>query len=475
MKKFEQHDLGVKNIQAQTRDFFTRGQKVKIYHGSTNSTRAQKFEKDKFIDVSRLSNILEINSIENYVLVEPNVPMDKLVEETLRRHLVPPVVMEFPGITVGGGIQGGAGESSSFKHGLFHDTCLEYEIVLGNGDVITTSPTQNGDLFYGTACSYGSLGIITLVKLRLVPAKEFVRLKYHHVNSFEEATKLTEQKSGESVDFVDGIMFSKNRGIVMAGDFADKSDLPVSTFSKASDEWFYLHADKISKRRGTYEELIPTKDYFFRYDRGGFWVGRYAFSYFHLPFVRPLRYLLDRFFKTRTLYRFLHATNLSQQYFVQDLSLPKETVLKFMYFVNDEMKIYPLWICPLRPGSRDRLSPNILETDLVINIGVWGETSRNYDEFIRINRNVENKVAELHGRKVLYAHAYYPKDEFWQIYDKKWYDALREKYFAVKVFPDVYEKTKVSEKYKPSVSSGILKILFSKFRSQRESKPTPFL
>ena len=248
MNSTDQHNLDVEKIRAQMRDFFARGQKVKIYHGSTNSTRAQNFEKDKFVDVSQLDHIIEINTSENYVLVEPNVPMDKLVEATFRHNLVPPVVMEFPGITVGGGIQGGAGESSSFKHGLFHDTCLEYEIVLGNGNVTTASPTQNEDLFYGTACSYGSLGIITLVKLRLVPAKEFVNLQYHHVGSFEEAIKLTEQKVSEAVDFVDGIMFAKNRGVIMTGNFADKSDLPVSTFSKASDEWFYLHVDKISKR-----------------------------------------------------------------------------------------------------------------------------------------------------------------------------------------------------------------------------------
>src|SRR3989344_7132929 len=182
----EQHHIDVKNVQVQMRDFFARGQQVKIYHGSTNSTRAQKFERGKFVDVSRLDRVIEINITEQYILVEPNVPMDKLVEATLKHRLVPPVVMEFPGITVGGGIQGGAGESSSFKYGLFNETCLEYEIVLGNGEVITASPTQNEDLFYGTACSYGSLGVITLVKLRLIPAKDFVHLTYHTVKSFDE-------------------------------------------------------------------------------------------------------------------------------------------------------------------------------------------------------------------------------------------------------------------------------------------------
>ncbi len=441
------------------RDFFARGQKVKIYHGSTNSTRAQRFEKDKFVDVSRLNRVIEINNAENYCLVEPNVPMDKLVEATLSHHLVPPVVMEFPGITVGGGVQGGAGESSSFRHGLFNETCLEYEIVLGNGEVITASPTQNEDLFYGTACSYGSLGVITLVKLRLLPAKEFVRLSYHTVPSFDEAIRLTEQKVGEAVDFVDAVLFAKNRGVVMVGSFADKNDLPISTFSKASDEWFYLHADAISKKSSPYEELIPTRDYLFRYDRGAFWMGTYGFRVLRMPFNRLTRFLFNPFLKTRELYQSLHAADFSQRYVIQDIGVPKNSAVKLLEYVADVLKIYPIWFVPLRVATKEKLAASLLKTDLVISVGVWGEANEEYSRFVEINRALEKEISDLGGRKWLYAHQYYTLEEYWKIYDREGYSALRNKYHADTVFPDVYDKTKVREKYNPSVLRGIWKNL----------------
>ncbi|ENI08504.1 hypothetical protein COCC4DRAFT_37225, partial [Bipolaris maydis ATCC 48331] len=66
-------------------------------------------------------------------LIEPNVPMDVLVQETMKAGLLPPVVMEFPGITVGGGFVGTAGESSSFKYGFFDRTVLSAEVVLADG------------------------------------------------------------------------------------------------------------------------------------------------------------------------------------------------------------------------------------------------------------------------------------------------------------------------------------------------------
>ena len=420
----KQHFSDLENVQEQVRFFYSQKRKVKIYHGSTNSTRSLQYERGKVVDVSKFDRIISINADEKYILVEPNVPMDKLVEATLKHRLVPLVVMEFPGITVGGGIQGGAGESSSFKYGLFHDSCLEYEMVLGNGEIITASPEKNTDLFFGTACSYGSLGIITLVKLRLVPAKDFVYITYHAIKSFDEMTRLIGKETGEAVNFVDGIMFSKNSGVVMSGNFSEKQNLPISTFSKPSNEWFYLHAEKISKHSEKYEEIIPIKDYLFRYDRGGF----------------------------------------SQRYLIQDVSLPKEKVVNFLEYIEKNLHTYPLWICPLKPAGQDKLSPNCLKANLVVNVGVWGEVKKDFSHFVELNRDLEKFVDNLGGRKVLYAHAYYSRDEFWKIYDFEWYNALRDKYYANITFPDIYEKTFVSREYKPTILGGLYSLIKSPFK-----------
>ena len=91
------------------------------------------------------------------------------------------------------------------------------------------------------------------------------------------------------------------------------------------------------------------------------------------PFTKLTRFILDKGLKARALSKVGQATNVSQYYFVQDLSLPKENVLKFLQFVDNELHIYPLWLCPLRPASRDKFAPNCIETDLVINVGVWAK------------------------------------------------------------------------------------------------------
>lgn len=101
----ELHKKKVDSLKRQIADFYSRGVRFKIFHGSTNSTRVQRFDLDQTLDTSNLDQVLAVD--ENYAIVEPNVPMDKLVDATLEYGLIPPVVMEFPGITVGGGVQGG--------------------------------------------------------------------------------------------------------------------------------------------------------------------------------------------------------------------------------------------------------------------------------------------------------------------------------------------------------------------------------
>lgn len=457
-----QHARDVAHIRERMRSFYAQGKKVRIYHGTTNSTRAQAFEKDGFVDVSQLDRIIEIHETEHYIVVEPNVPMDRLVNETLRHGLVPPVVPEFPGITVGGGVQGGAEESSSFTYGMLHDCCSEYEIVLGDGEVVVASPTQNTDLFYGIAASYGSLGIVTRIKMNLVPAREFVRLTYQVVRSPDEVVNLVKQKSGDAATrFLDAILFSTDRGVVMTGDFVDRSDLPISTFSSPTDEWFYLHAYELSLAHERYDELIPTKDYLFRYDRGAFWMGRYGFKILKLPFNRFTRFVLNFLCDTRTLYRLLHETRTSQEYFIQDFNLPSENASRFLNIVDTKLGIYPIWICPLKPGEKDKLSANCIRTDLVFNIGIWGKVGTHYLDSVQLNRELERETHALGGRKMLYAHQYYSPDVFWEIYDQEWYRSLRTAYRADTVFPTIYEKTRVTIRRRRSLCVGVVRALFS--------------
>jgi hypothetical protein len=129
-----------------------------------------------------------------------------------------------------------------------------------------------------------------------------------------------------------------------------------------------------------------------------------------------------------------------------------------MEWVNNTLHIFPLWICPLKPEQNAKLSPTNTESDLVINIGVWGRLPDDID-YLAINKALEKTASKLKGKKILYAHAYYSREEFWQIYDAEWYTTLRKKYHANQVFLDLYDKVHVSETYNPSNRKSVFNFL----------------
>ena len=448
------HDRAVDHISTSVRDFYDRKQKFRIFHGSTNSTRPSTAATRKnIVDTSPLSHVLEVNTEKRTALVEPNVPMDRLVEETMKYGLVPPVVMEFPGITAGGGYAGTSGESSSFKHGFFNQTINTVEMILANGDVVQCSKNEKPDLFYGAAGAVGSLGVTTLIELQLREAKKYVETVYHPITCVAEAIEKIEQVIIDpTLDYVDGILYSKTQGAVITGRITDipTQNARVQRFSDAKDPWFYLHVqDTIAKSGGPITEMIPLADYLFRYDRGGFWVGALAFDYFKMPFNHYTRWWLDDFLHTRMMYTALHASGQSKKCIIQDLALPFSTAERFVDYTDKTLGIYPLWLCPLRQNQLPTMHPYVNEVEAdgqslkpMLNIGLWGFGPPQPDDFVQANRDLERKLQELGGMKWLYAHTYYTEDEFWQMYDRKWYEALRKKYNATSL-PSVYEKVKV--------------------------------
>ncbi|EGR49417.1 uncharacterized protein TRIREDRAFT_47420 [Trichoderma reesei QM6a] len=463
----EAHDKVVSGIASRVKHFHHLQKPFRIYHGATNSTRRSHRSPDNTIDTSPLNHVLSVDAASKTAVVEPNVPMDLLVSSTLRHGLVPPVVMELPGITVGGGFSGTSGESSSFRYGAFDANINWIEIVLPDGEVARASKTERQDLFWGAASAFGTLGVVTLLEVQLKEAKAYVRLEYQLARGAEDMlSKIQAACAVEENDYVDAIVFAMDTTVVCTGRLVD--EVPQGTkpvgFLGRSDPWFYTRARDVVKqlkrtakkggggddnKAATVTDFVPLQDYLFRYDRGGFWTAVYAYRYFLTPFNRITRYILDPFMHAREMYRAVHKSGLADYYMVQDVGVPYDKVVEFQAWLDKELHIYPLWICPLRvrrddPDSGHGLHSEFARPDVpdLMNFGVWGGVKGSRREVIDKNRALERKVQELKGKKWLYAHAYYTEDEFWSHYDRSSYDALRKKYGA-EYLPSVYDKVKV--------------------------------
>lgn len=454
--QMEEHNARVRQIAERVQDFHRRDEKFRIYHGSTSTTRKTVLNRANTIDTSQMNHVVGLDAEKKIISVEPKVSMEQLVDATLRVGLLPPVVMEFPEITVGGGFAGTSGESSSFRYGFFDNTISRIEIVLADGEIVTASEHERADLFNCAAGTFGTFGVITLLEIPLIDAKQFVKVTFSLTHTVEDSISSIEQAiSDDENDFVEGILFSKTDAVIITGSLTDDKDpkLAINHYSRPKDQWFYLQAQAVleqehrSKHRVANTELIPIKDYLFRYDRAAFWAGMYGFKYMGAPFTRWMRRILDPLMHTSTMYHALHKSHIADQYIVQDIGFPHSKLPEFLEYTNEKLGFYPLWLCPLkmradlslRPRNQASYLQDARFPESMINVGLWGPGSTDYDTYVKMNQDIEKKVAELGGLKCFYAQAFYTEEEFWKLYDKEWYDELRARYKAAKL-PSVYAK-----------------------------------
>ena len=236
----EEHDNAVNKIAIQITRLHEQKKGFKIYHGSTNSTRKTVVTRDSVVDTKALSRVLSVNQSAKTALVEPNVSFDRLVRAVLPYNLLPPVVPEFPAITIGGAIAGMAGESSSFKYGFVSDTVEWMQLILSDGTITTATRGSNADLFDGVMGTFGSVAVVVLLEIKLVKAAQFVRLTYSPANSVPDLLRSMEQATeSQENDFVDSILYRRDRGVVVRGTFAASvgTGEMIQRHSRARDEW----------------------------------------------------------------------------------------------------------------------------------------------------------------------------------------------------------------------------------------------
>jgi FAD/FMN-containing dehydrogenase len=128
---------------------------------------------------------------------------------------------------------------------------------------------------------------------------------------------------------------------------------------------------------------------------------------------------------------------------VQDVDIPLARAAEFLAFLHAEVGILPIWICPIRApdaGGGATLYPLPAGT-VSINFGFWDVvTTRAPRADGCCNRRIEHKVRELGGIKSLYSDSYFTAEEFWAIYDRPAYLALKRRYDPDGRLPDLYAK-----------------------------------
>jgi FAD/FMN-containing dehydrogenase len=386
---------------------------------------------DERLDISDLDEILSIDRERRTCVAESGVTFVDLVAATLRHGLCPLVVPELKTITVGGAVSGCSIESASFKYGGFHDTCLAYEVIAATGEVLVCTPENHHQLLFqmmhGT---FGTLGILSKLVFKLVPAEPFVRVDYERFGSFADFHRaLGRHAAAQEADFIDGMVHAPDHLVLALGRFVRTAPY-VSRY-----DWTKVYYQSTRARR---QDFLTTEGYFFRYDRGvtnvhpKTWLGRL---------------LLGRLFGSSQLLRLAEKANRllrkRRPAVTLDVFLPYSRVLDFLEWHTGELGHFPLWCVPYArvrdyPWLADRFYRDLPDT-LFVDFAIYGmkqpPDGRNY------YRLLEEKLFELGGMKTLISHNYYAEEEFWRTWNRPNYQRAKAVADPHNVFRDLYAKT----------------------------------
>jgi len=391
---------------------------------------SDKRHSDEKIDLSDLNEILYINTEKRICIAEPGVTFIDLVTATMKYGLVPIIVPELKTITIGGAVAGCSIESMSYQYGGFHDTCLEYEIVTAKGDVLICTPgNKNNLLFQMVHGTFGTLGIISKLKFKLIPAKPYVKVTYEKYNNIEDyKSAIWGHYENKDVDFMDGIIHSPTEYVLSVANFVD--DAPYTH----NYDWMRIYYLSTKKRK---EDYLKTPDYFFRYDKGvtnvnpksflgRLFFGKFTNSTMTLKLVEKFRWLIPSDKIPVTV----------------DVFIPFSKVSNFMEWYKKEVNHFPLWCVPYKlVRGYEWVSADFLrkiKDELILDLAIYGMKKKGDKNYYKI---IEDELMNIGGIKTLISSNYYSESDFWKIWNKENYDKVKRKTDPNNIFRDLYTKT----------------------------------
>jgi len=184
---------------------------------------------------TRMDRIIEVSRTNLNATVEPGVILLDFQEALAKEGLFfPPDPQSFAGCTMGGVVAENSGGPSCLKYGVTKQYVLGLEVVLADGRIIklggVTPKNRTGyELMMLFTGSEGTLGVITKITLRVLPAPKAEQTIVAVFNDVAVAGEtVTEIIAGSvlpsKVEFVDNWTFAKFRGL-LPDDVLDRSQV----------------------------------------------------------------------------------------------------------------------------------------------------------------------------------------------------------------------------------------------------------
>jgi cytokinin dehydrogenase len=182
---------------------FCRQHRIQVAaRGQGHSTGGQSLAHGGLIiDMATLDAIEHVGP--DFMVVQGGVTWKNLLATSVPLGLHPPVLTGFQGLSVGGTLSMGGVGAASFQSGAQVDHVLELQVVTGEGELRSCSPTNNPSLFNAVVGGVGQYGVIvraTLSAISIPPNARNYLITYTDAGQF--FTDLNTITTGGHIDGV---------------------------------------------------------------------------------------------------------------------------------------------------------------------------------------------------------------------------------------------------------------------------------
>jgi len=238
-------------------------------------------------------HFIAFDSDAGLLTVEAGITLRDILKVTVKHGWFLPVTPGTSFVTVGGAIASDVHGKNHHVAGTFGQHVVSMTLLLGTGEVVTTSSTQLPDLFHATCGGMGLTGVILTAAIQLIPIKSaFINQKTIKAGSLEEACEAFEANSAAaySVAWIDCLRTGQHlgRSVLMVGEHSDGGGLAVpvkdpitvpihapaalmnSLFMRAFNTAYWVKASHNKT------QTIPLLPYFYPLDAIGGWNKLYG-------------------------------------------------------------------------------------------------------------------------------------------------------------------------------------------------------
>lgn len=219
--------------------YATARQKDSIIARGMGRSYGDSANSSKVLQTLNVDHFIKFDELTGKLTAESGITLRDILKVIVPKGWFLPVTPGTSYVTLGGAIASDAHGKNHHFAGTFGQHVTSLNILLGTGEVVTTSPQVRPDLFHATCGGMGLTGVITNATIQLLPIRSsLINQKTIKADCIEAACEAfeTNYDSTYSVAWIDCLSQGKNlgRSILMLGEHAEKGELEIDLRQKVS-------------------------------------------------------------------------------------------------------------------------------------------------------------------------------------------------------------------------------------------------